>query len=109
MDVDESSRTGLGPNSTVAARERVLRILGMAQRPLRWTELTNALGIVSDEARTACEWLMDYGYIAPIRLANGAARSVEALWTLADKGCAWARQNGALGVPHVAARADGVA
>ena len=66
----------------------------MTQRPLRWAELTNALGVLSDDARTACEWLMDHGYITPVRVANAAAR--EALWTLADKGFAWARLNGAL-------------
>jgi DNA-binding IclR family transcriptional regulator len=80
----------------VATRERVLRILGMTRRPMRWSELTNALGLLSSEVRTACEWLMDHGYIAPTRLANGALRSVEALWTLGDRGIEWARANGAL-------------
>ncbi len=92
-------------NALVAARERILRLLGMTQRPLRWAELTNALGVLSDEARGACEWLMDHGYIAPIRIASGAARSVEALWTLADKGFAWARRNGALADRYVVAGA----
>lgn len=106
MKFDESPRTGSEHNSLVAARERVLRVLGMTQRPLRWTELTSALGILSDEARAACEWLMDYGYIAPVRLASGTAKSVEALWTLADKGLAWARRNSALASDHYLARAQ---
>ncbi len=80
----------------VYVRERVLRVLGMTRRPMRWSELTNALGLVSNEVRTACEWLMDHGYIAPTRLASGAVRSVEALWTLGDRGIAWARAHGAL-------------
>ena len=84
----------------VAAREHILRLLGMAQRPLRWTELQNALGLLTNEARSACEWLMDYGYIAPIRLVQGATRSVEATWTLDQKGRTWARQNGALAPAH---------
>ncbi|MEJ1961612.1 MAG: hypothetical protein WDO56_08745 [Gammaproteobacteria bacterium] len=80
----------------VAARERILRLLGMTQRPLRWAELQGALGLLTNDARIASEWLMDHGYIAPISLVKGAARSVEALWTLADKGRAWARDHGAL-------------
>lgn len=96
-------------DAPVSARERVLRLLGMTRRPLRWAELTNALGYLSDEARTACEWLMDHGYIAPIRIANDAARSVEALWTLAEKGLAWARLNGALTASNASARGAGAA
>jgi len=82
--------------SPVAARERILRVLGSAPRPLRWAELVNALGLLTNEARAACEWLMDQGYIAPTQIIKGAARSVEAFWTLGDKGLAWARRNGAL-------------
>lgn len=96
MSSDESRTGWPEQGALVAARENVLRILGMTQRPLRWAELTNALGVLTDEARVACEWLMDHGYIAPIRVASGAAKSVEALWTLADRGFAWARLNGAL-------------
>ena len=75
------------------ARERILRLLGKAPRPLRWAELQNALGLLTNEARSASEWLMDHGYIAPIRLVEGA---VEAAWTLGDRGRAWAKRNGAL-------------
>jgi hypothetical protein len=103
--MESSTRGWPEQNALVAARERILRILGMTQRPLRWAELTNALGVLSEDARVACEWLMDHGYITPVRIANGAARSVEALWTLADKGFAWARHNGALAGRHVVAGA----
>jgi len=82
--------------SPVAARERILRVLGSAPRPLRWAELQNALGLLTNEARAACEWLMDQGYIAPTQLIKGAARSVEAFWTLGEKGRVWAQRNGAL-------------
>jgi len=71
-------------------------LLGLTQRPLRWAELQGALGLLTNETRLACEWLMDNGYIAPTALANGAARSAEALWTLAEKGRAWAKVHGAL-------------
>ncbi len=80
----------------VSARELILRLLGTAHRPLRWVEMTNALGQFSSDARVACEWLMNHGYIAPLRVADGAVRSVEVGWTLADKGLVWARAHGAL-------------
>ncbi len=78
----------------VAARERILRLL--CQRPLRWAEMQDALGLLTNEARFACEWLMDHGYIAPMTLVRGAAQSADALWTLGDRGRAWALRNGAL-------------
>jgi hypothetical protein len=82
--------------SVVAARERILRLVGMTPRPLRWAELQNALGLLTHDARLACEWLMDHGYIAPMEMARDAACSMEAVWTLGDRGRAWARRNGAL-------------
>jgi hypothetical protein len=81
------------PAAIVAARERILRLVG--RKPLSWSELQNALGLLTNEARLACEWLMDHSYIAPMRMVR--ARSVEAVWTLGDRGVAWARRNGALG------------
>lgn len=78
----------------VAAREKILRLL--CQGPLRWSEMQTALGLMTNEARYACEWLMDHSYIAPMKLVRGAARSVDALWTLGDRGRAWAARNGAL-------------
>jgi hypothetical protein len=78
-----------------SARERILQVLGTTERPLRWAELTDALGGLTDEARTECEWLMDHGYIAPIRGRNDDAATAEALWTFGDRGLAWAGQYGA--------------
>jgi hypothetical protein len=75
----------------IAARERILLLLGSTQRPLRWAEIQNALGFLTREARLASEWLMDHGYIAPVTLAKDAARSAEALWALAEKGRHWAK------------------
>ena len=77
------------------ARERILRVLGTTQRPLRWAELTGVLGSLDDETRAECEWLMDHGYIAPVRIRDDAARAGEALWTFGDRGLVWARRNGA--------------
>jgi hypothetical protein len=83
--------------ATVAAREQILRTVGTARRPLRWAELQNALGLLTDDARTACEWLLDHGYLAPMKLVKDRARSVdEAVWTLGDRGRAWAKRHGAL-------------
>lgn len=75
----------------VAARESVLRLVEMTGRPLRWAELEGALGFLTKDARVASEWLMDHGYIAPVRLAG---RSLEAMWTLGDKGRAWVSRQG---------------
>ena len=58
-----------------SARERILQVLGTTERPLRWAELTDALGGLTDEARTECEWLMDHGYIAPIRSGKRGRRA----------------------------------
>jgi hypothetical protein len=101
------SDTAPDRNAPVVARERILRLLGMTPRPLRWAELQNALGLLTNEARFACEWLMDHGYIAPTRLVMDAARSVEAFWTLGDRGRAWAIRNGALAVKATAHGARG--
>jgi hypothetical protein len=82
--------------SVVAARERILRLVGMAPRPLRWAELQSALGLLTQDARLACEWLMDHGYLAPMQMARDPTRPMEAVWTLGDRGRAWAKRNGAL-------------
>ena len=101
MESDSARRGWHEHEALVAARERILRLLGMTQRPLRWAELQGALGLLTNEARLASEWLMDHGYIAPTALAKGAARSAEALWVLAEKGRQWARSHGALAAEGV--------
>jgi hypothetical protein len=90
------SRSSFPEQQTRAfARERILRVLGTTQRPLRWAELTGVLGSLTDEARAECEWLMDHGYIAPVRSRNGSDRGDEMLWTFGDRGLAWAKRHGA--------------
>ncbi|MEJ0038900.1 MAG: hypothetical protein WDO68_23010 [Gammaproteobacteria bacterium] len=76
-------------------RERILSVLGTTQRPLRWAELTEALGVLTDEGRMECEWLMDHGYIAPVRNRDEASRATETLWTFGERGLAWAKHHGA--------------
>jgi hypothetical protein len=77
--------------------ERILRVLGLTQRPLRSFELEGALGLFKDEARSACRWLTDHGYItSTARIGKAAARSAMTFWSLADKGRTWARHQGAL-------------
>jgi hypothetical protein len=78
-----------------SARECILRVLGTTQRPLRWAELTSALGGLDDQARAECEWLMDHSYIAPVRAGRDGAHEAEALWTFGDRGLDWAQRNGA--------------
>jgi len=77
--------------------ERILRVLGLTQRPLRSAELEGALGLVKDESRSACRWLTDHGYItSTVRLGKAAAHNAITSWSLAAKGRTWARHQGAL-------------
>ena len=80
-----------------ATHERILRLLGMTQRPLRSGELENALGLFAGEARSACKWLTQHGYItSTVRMRRAAAHWARTFWSLADKGRSWARAQGAL-------------
>jgi hypothetical protein len=77
--------------------ERILRVLGMTQRPLKSGELEMALGLFSNEARSACQWLDDNGYIErTVRIGKAAAQRAMTFWSLADKGRIWAKDQGAL-------------
>lgn len=80
-----------------ALHQRILRVLGMTQRPLKSGELENALGLFSSEARTACQWLDDNGYIErTVRIGKAAAQRAITFWSLADKGRMWAKDQDAL-------------
>jgi hypothetical protein len=80
-----------------ATHERILRVLGITQRPLKSGELETALGLVANEARTACQWLDDNGYIeCTVRVSKAAAPRAMTFWSLADKGRLWAKDQGAL-------------
>jgi DNA-binding transcriptional ArsR family regulator len=88
-------RQGLAAPS--ATHERILRLLGMTRRPLRSGELESALGLVTQEARSACSWLTENGYISStVRMRKVAAHWARTFWSLADKGRSWARAQGAL-------------
>ena len=77
--------------------ERILRVLGITQRPLKSGELQNALGLYEDEAGSAFEWLTDNGYItSTVRIGKAAAQRARTFWSLADKGRTWAKDKGAL-------------
>ena len=80
-----------------ATHERILRLLGMTQRPLRSGELEGALGLFTSEARSACAWLSENGYItSTVRMGKAAAHWARTFWCLADKGRSWAKSQGAL-------------
>ncbi len=80
-----------------ATHERILRLLGMTQRPLRSGELEGALGLVANEAGSACKWLTENGYIiSTVRIGKAAAQRAMTFWSLADKGRSWAKAQGAL-------------
>jgi DNA-binding IclR family transcriptional regulator len=84
-----------GDDSLAANDERVLRLLGITQRPLRSGELAKALGLVSSEARVACLSLIEHGFVTRRRVRL-SARDAIATWALSDKGRDWAREQGAL-------------
>jgi DNA-binding IclR family transcriptional regulator len=75
--------------------ERVLRLLGMTQRPLKSGELASALGLISTEARGACQSLIEHGYVTK-RGVRLRARDAMATWALSSKGRSWAREQGVL-------------
>ncbi len=84
----------IGFDSPSVTHERILRVLGITQRPLQSGELANALGMFNAEASGACQWLTDKGYIT----GSGAARAGKApqrtqmtSWELADKGRLWVK------------------
>ena len=80
-----------------ATHERILRVLGMTQRPLKSGELEMALGLFATEARSACQWLDDNGYIErTVRIGKAAAQRAMTFWSLADKGRVWAKDQNAL-------------
>jgi DNA-binding IclR family transcriptional regulator len=84
-----------GLRALPATDERVLRLLGITQRPLKFGELANALGLVASETHSACESLIEHGYITRRRLRL-RARNAIATWTLSSKGRDWAKEQGAL-------------
>jgi hypothetical protein len=98
MKKDPTRRNGHSSlKAPSATHERILRLLGMTQRPLRSGELENALGLFTYEARSACGWLTENGYItSTVRMGRAAAHWARTFWSLADKGRSWARAQGAL-------------
>lgn len=100
MGMNRDRRIQIAPvelNAPTATHERILRVLGMTQRPLRSGELENALGLHTQEGRSACKWLTENGYItATVRNGRAAAQKAMTFWSLADKGRSWARHQQAL-------------
>jgi len=75
-----------------ATHERILRVLGMTQRPLKSGELEMALGLFANEAHSACQWLDDNGYIeCTVRVGKAYAHRSMMFWSLADKGRSWVK------------------
>ena len=84
-----------GSRHLPAMDERVLRLLGITQRPLKSGELANALGLIASEARGACQSLIESGYVTRRRIRL-RARDAIATWALSSKGRDWAKEQGAL-------------
>ena len=84
----------IGFDSPSVTHERILRVLGITQRPLQSGELANALGLFNAEANGAVQWLTDQGYItgsAAERAGKSAQRASMTSWSLADKGRLWVK------------------
>lgn len=75
--------------------ERLLRLLGMSNRPLNSCELQRALALTAHEARSACRWLIDEGYIVGTP-TQASSEETATVWSLAERGRAWAQDQGAL-------------
>jgi hypothetical protein len=93
MRTSKGSVTAIGKlemESPGVTHERILRVLGITQRPLKSGELANALGLFSNEASGACKWLTDKGYIKP------ESERAMTSWALADKGRLWVKGRGGL-------------
>jgi hypothetical protein len=84
----------IGFDSPGATHERILRVLGITQRPLQSGELANALGLFNSEAHGAVQWLTDKGYITgtgAARVGKSSQRAALTSWSLADKGRLWVK------------------
>ena len=77
METQTLKHGGRDAEIPAVAGERVLRVLGMTQRPLEWSELQRALGLQSHEFQPAWEWLLDNGYVSPTALATGATATLQ--------------------------------
>ena len=99
MSPIKNAGTSLKREAPGATHERILRVLGMTQRPLKSGELEGALGLVTSEASGACQWLTDMGYITgTARGGQAAAKRAKTAWSLADKGRLWVKGRNALAV-----------
>lgn len=73
-------------NTPGVVHERILHVLGLATRPLRSGEIESALGLVADDANSACGWLTQNGYV--VRTEESEERS-KASRELTHKGRQW--------------------
>jgi hypothetical protein len=72
--IDRESGSGVAPAlAAEVARERILVALGLTRRPLRSTELANALGLGLRESDNACRWLAQNGLIRSAGESGGDA------------------------------------
>ncbi len=91
---DGIARSTAGIVAPGPMHERILQVLGMTVRPLGSSELEGALGLVTSEARSACRWLTDHGYItSSAGIGKAAAQKAMTFWSLADKGRAWVKHS----------------
>ncbi|MEJ0035809.1 MAG: hypothetical protein WDO68_06980 [Gammaproteobacteria bacterium] len=83
-----------------AMAERVLVLLELTHRPLRWTELSGALALRQREGQRVRQWLADQRYIvAAVDPAQRDGEPAQDVWCLGEKGRGWSRSRSALAVP----------
>ena len=81
MSTDQATTSAPG-----VVHERILHVLGLTTRPLRSGEIEGALGLVADDANSACGWLTQNGYVVRTEEPEECSK---ASWELAHKGREW--------------------
>ncbi len=80
--------------------ERVLLLLELTHRPLRWAELSGALALRRGEGGGVRQWLAAHSYIvAVVDPAPPDGEAATNAWCLGEKGRGWSRHRGALAIP----------
>jgi len=71
---------------------QVIGFLGRSEKPLQTAEIRKLAHLSTIQARDACEWLFEAGYITrrirvvPVTVRSRVIRQRRAFWTLAEKG-----------------------
>jgi hypothetical protein len=101
--IESSERTGPAKHAKPLKRARrsaglkplhrqVIGFLGRSEKPLQTAEIRRLAHLSTIQARDACEWLFEAGFISrrirvvPVTVRARVIRQRRAFWTLAEKG-----------------------